>query len=183
MPLVRELLSQQVQRPSLASGGSSVDIFIKIKAVSQGMINGESQDTKHKNEIQVDSYTWELQQPIDTSGTGLASGRRQFGLFRFLMTSNVATPKLFQAASTGEVLSEVTITVRKAGKEQQEYMVWKLKNGMVAQMHTGFVDPNSGLPHDEVAIAFRTIELTYKQQNADGTLGGGVMFTDDWNIG
>jgi type VI secretion system secreted protein Hcp len=182
MPISTDLINAQSRHP-LASGGSSVDIFIKIKAVAQGIISGESQDAKHKNEIQSSSYTWEVKQPLDTAGSGMASGRRQLGLFRFLMTSSVATPKLLTATCTGEVLSEVTITVRKAGKEQQEYMVWKLKNGLIAYVHTGFIDPNSGIPHDEVAIGFRTIELTYKQQNADGSLGGGVMFADDWVIG
>jgi type VI secretion system secreted protein Hcp len=182
VPLLRELVNPQVHRGPLTSGGASVDMFIKIKATSQGMINGESQDIKHKNEIQAESFTWDVTQPIDSSGSGLATGRRKLGQFKFLMTSCAATPKLLQAACTGEVLSEVTITVRKAGKDQQEYMVWKLVNGIVASIETGMIDANSGIPHDEIAISFRKIELTYKQQQADGTLGGGIMFVDEYNI-
>jgi type VI secretion system secreted protein Hcp len=182
VPLSRELVNPQVPRGPLTSGGASVDMFIKIKAVSQGIIPGESQDIKHKNEIQAESFRWEVSQPIDSSGSGLATGRRKLGQFKFLMTSCVATPKLLSAACTGEVLSDVTITIRKAGKEQQEYMIWKLTNGIVASVETGLIDANSGIPHDEVAISFRKIELTYKQQQADGTLGGGVSFLDEYNI-
>lgn len=182
MPLLRELTAGSTHRGPLTSGGATVDIFVKIKATSQGIINGESQDSKHKNEIQAENYIWDVQQPIDSAGSGLATGRRKLGVFRFLMTSCTATPKLLTACCTGEVLTETTITVRKAGKEQQEYMVWKLKNGLIASVETGLIDANSGIPHDEIAISFRTIELTYKQQNADGTLGGGIMFSDEWLI-
>jgi type VI secretion system secreted protein Hcp len=111
-----------------------------------------------------------------------SSGKRRLGVFKFLMTSNAATPKLLKAACQGEALTETTITVRKAGKDQQEYMVWKLKDGLIASVDTGFIDSGSTIPHDEVSNAFRKIEMTYKQQNADGTLGGGVMFSDNYDI-
>lgn len=111
-----------------------------------------------------------------------ATGKRQLGIFRFLMMSQSATPKLLSSACTGEVLSEVTITCRKAGKEQQEFMVWALTNAIVAKVETGYLDSGMLIPHDLASLAFRKIELTYKEQKPDGTLGGGIVFVDDWNI-
>jgi type VI secretion system secreted protein Hcp len=167
---------------STQTHASGIDMFVKIKGTHQGVISGESNDSKHKQEIVALSYSWDIAQSIDKAGSGLATGKRQLGMFKFQMVSQSATPKLLAAAATGEILSEVTITCRKAGKEQQEFMVWKLTNAIVAKVETGYLEPTQVIPHDTITLAFRKIELTYKEQKPDGTLGGGIMFVDDWNI-
>ena len=161
---------------------TTIDMFVKIKATSQGLIRGESNAIGHVGEIIALNYQWDLIQPIDRTGSGLASGKRVFGLFRFLMSTQVATPKLLQAASEGEVLSEVTLTCRKAGKDQQEFMIWKFRNALIAKIETGFLSPEMLIPHDEVSLSFRIIDLSYKEQLPDGTLGGGVSYADMFNI-
>ena len=166
---------------STAGAGSGVDIFVKIKGKHQGVIKGESMDSKHGGEIDVYSYTWDVVQPTDKSGSGLAAGKRVFGVFTFLMDTQSATPKLFTAATTGEVL-EATFTCRKAGQEQQEYLIWTLTNGMITRIDTGYLVPGKITPHDQVSMTFRTITMTYREQQAAGGLGGGITFTDNWVI-
>lgn len=166
----------------VATQAAAVDIFVKIKGTKQGVIKGECMDSKHAGEIDAYSYTWDIVQPFDKSGSGMAAGKRQLGIFKFLMDTQSATPKLFSAAATGEVLTEVTVTCRKAGKEQQEYLVWTLTNGIVVRIDTGYIAPGEITPHDQVSLAFRTITMTYKEQKPDGTLGGAITFTDNWLI-
>lgn len=165
-----------------ANPNAAIDIFVKIKGAVQGVIKGESFDAGHKDEIVAHSYNWDVTQPYDKSHSGLAAGKRQLGVFKFVMTTQSATPKLLQAACTGEVLSTVTFTCRKAGGKQQEYMVWTLTNALVVKLETGYLTPGEVAPYDQVSLTFRAINLTYKTQNADGTLGGGIMFEDDWQI-
>ncbi|HWC96987.1 MAG TPA: type VI secretion system tube protein TssD [Candidatus Sulfopaludibacter sp.] len=165
----------------MASSGS-VDIFVKIKGKKQGVIRGESVDKTHPNEIQALSYTWDITQPFDMSGSGLASGKRQFGQFKFLMTSQTATPLLLNAISGGEVL-EVTVTCRKAGQDQQEYMVWLLKEAMIHKINTGYILAGEIVPHDEIVIVFRNITLTYRMQKSEGNLGGDIVYMDQWSSG
>jgi type VI secretion system secreted protein Hcp len=158
---------------------TNVDMFMKITGNAQGVIKGESYDSKHLGEIEVESYSWDIVQPYDKTGSGLATGKRQLGLFTFSMRSQVATPKLMQACCTGEHLKTAVFTCRKAGGQQQEYMKWTLTNAMVVNLKTGCVGGIDLLPHDQISLTFRKIEVDYKEQKADGTLGGGIMFMDD----
>lgn len=161
---------------------SNVDMFMKITGYRQGLIRGESADSKHKGEIEVESYSWDMMQPYDKTGTGLATGKREFGKFTFSMRSQVATPLLLNSLSTGEHLKTAVLTCRKAGGHQQEYMTWTMSDAMLVYVKTGFLVGDELVPHDEVSLVFRKIQLDYKEQKADGTLGGGVTFLDDWNI-
>lgn len=163
---------------------TNVDMFMKITGQIQGVIKGESTDSKHPGEIEVESFSWDVIQPVIThgAGAGMASGRRELGKFIFSMKSQIATPHLLQAACTGEHLKTVILTCRKAGGQQQEYMKWTLTNAMVVYLKTGCIVGTDALPHDQVSLTFRKIEVDYKEQKADGTLGGGIMFMDDWII-
>ena len=167
--------------PNEPKSGGHVDLFLKVTGQKQVVIKGESFDSKHAGEIDIVSYNWSVIQPV-TSDTGMSTGKRQHGKFIFLMRSQSSTPRLLSAACTGEFLKDVTLTCRKAGGKQQEYMVWKLTNAFVASVKTGCLLPNDITPYDEVSMVFQKIELDYKPQNADGSLGAGIMFMDDWNV-
>jgi len=158
---------------------SHVDMFVKITGVKSGVIKGESEDAKHKGEIDVEWYQWGVTQGFDPQ-TGMPTGKRQRARFSFRMRSQLATPLLLNACSCNEVLKTVVFTCRKAGGKQEEYMVWTLTNASVSEMKTGYVTPDELIPHDEVSLVFQKIELDYKPQKPDGSLGSSVMFMDDF---
>lgn len=159
---------------------TGVDIFIKIKGKKQGYIRGESIDEKHPNEIQASWFTWEATAPYDMSGSGMASGRRQYGAFKFRTFSQSSTPGLLTALSTNETL-DVTVTCRKAGKEQQEYMIWTLGTCNVHKVLTGYILAGEVSPNDEIWLIFRDISLTYRVQASAGIVGGDLVFSDQWS--
>lgn len=155
-----------------------IDIFIKITGTHQGWIKGESADAKHKQEIQVESFFWDVKMPVDKT-SGLAAGKRQYGDFVFVMHTQSASVLLMNAMVSGEHLKEIVITCRKAGKEQQEYLTYKLTTCIISKFESGYFSDDDVVPHDRVSIAFRGFECTAKAQNPDGTLGGAVMMKDD----
>jgi type VI secretion system secreted protein Hcp len=161
------------------AGGGSVDLFIKITGQKQGWIKGESQDHKHLNEIDVVFYSWNVTQGFDAA-TGAPTGKRKLAPLTFMMKSQSATPLLLNACTTGERLKDTVLTCRKAGGTQQEYMVWKLTNGAIVSIRTGYLVPTDICPYDEVQMVFQKIELDYSPQKADGSLGGGIVFMDNW---
>jgi type VI secretion system secreted protein Hcp len=156
-----------------------VDIFLKVTGVKHGFIKGESQDASHKDEIEVEAFSWQVDQPRTDHGAGLASGKRIHGPFRILMRTNAATPILFQACVTGEVLKDVTLTCRKAGKGPQAYLKWVLSNAFITQFKTGYRTEDQLVPTDELSLASNKITVEYRAQKSDGTLGGAVTGTDD----
>ena len=81
------------------------DIFAKI-----GDIKGESLDTKHKDEVEILSWSWGVSQSgsINAGGSGAAAGKANFNDFNFTHDLDKASPVLLKACATGEHIKEAT---------------------------------------------------------------------------
>jgi type VI secretion system secreted protein Hcp len=148
----------------------SVDYFLKIDGIP-----GESGDAKHKDEIQVLSFSFgESQAGTMAFGGGGGAGKVQMQDFHFTMNVNKASPKLFLACADGSHIKNAVMVGRKAGKDQQDYIKVTFTDLLVTSFSTnGDANANS-LPVDTITLNFAAIEIEYKQQNADGTLGAPV---------
>ena len=149
------------------------DIFAKI-----GDIKGESLDAKHKDEIEVFSFSWGVTNAGSTaSGGGGGAGKANFQDLAIVHQIDKASPQLIQACATGTHLKDATITHRKAGKGQQEYLIVKLNDIIITGVAHGGA---SGQPGSEtVSLAFAKIDLEYKPQRPDGSLDAGIHFKYD----
>jgi len=80
-----------------------VDYFLKIEG-----IKGESQDSKHKDEIDVQSFSWGVSQITAHSGGGGGggAGKVQFQDFHFTMHVNKASPTLFVDCASGQHIKQ-----------------------------------------------------------------------------
>lgn len=146
-----------------------VDYFLKLDS-----IDGESTDDKHKNEIDVMSWSWgETNSGTHASGGGGGAGKVSMQDFHFTMAANKATPKLMLACATGQHIPKGTLTCRKAGTEQQEYLVVNLSDLLVSSYQTG---GSSGdvIPTDQISLNFSKIEFEYKPQDVKGAMGSAV---------
>jgi len=147
----------------------AVDYFLKING-----IEGESPDSKHKNEIQLESWSWgETQQGGHAAGGGGGAGKVAMQDFHFVMKVNKATPKLMLACANGEHIKEAILSVRKAGKEQQDYLKITLNDLLVSSYQTGG-SHGDVVPSDQISLNFSKIQFEYKEQKPDGTLGSAV---------
>jgi len=145
-----------------------VDYFLKLDG-----IEGESPDSTHKAEIQLESWSWGATQTGTMSyGGGGGAGKVQFQDFHFSMKTNKAAPKLMLACANGEHIKKATLTCRKAGKDQQEYMKVDFSDLLVTSYQTGGHGSSDAIPIDQISLNFSKIEITYKEQKPDGTLGG-----------
>ena len=149
------------------------DIFAKI-----GTIQGESADDKHTNEIDVLAWSWGVTQS-GSMAYGGAGGTRRASFNDFIFTHHIdkATPLLMKACAAGTHIPDATITVRKAGKGQQEYLIVKLNDVIITGVTHG---GTGGQPFSEsVSLAFAKVDLEYKPQKADGSLDAGIHFKYD----
>src|SRR5438067_2688475 len=144
---------------------AAVDFFLKVDG-----IEGESTDAKHKNEIDVQSWSWgETQTGTHAGGGGGGAGKVSMQDFHFTMTVNKATPKLMLACATGQHISKAILTCRKAGGEQQEYMIVTFSDMLVSSYQTGGSQGDL-VPVDQISLNFSKIEVEYKPQTEKGTL-------------
>jgi len=95
---------------------ASVDYYLKLDGIP-----GESTDSKHKGEIDLESWGWgQTNAGTHGGGSGGGAGKVNMHDFNFTMKINKASPKLFLACATGQHIKEALLTCRRAGKEQQE---------------------------------------------------------------
>ena len=149
---------------------AAVDYFLKLEG-----IEGESADSKHKGSIDIHSFSW----GATNSGTGAFGGGSGAGKvsmqdFHFTMLMNKATPKLMLMCATGEHIKKAVLTCRKAGKEQQEYLVIKFFDCLVSGYNSSASEGGSVIPEESVSLNFSKVEFEYKPQKADGTLDGPI---------
>jgi type VI secretion system secreted protein Hcp len=148
------------------------DIFAKI-----GDIKGESLDDKHKDEIEVLSWSWGVTNSgTSAHGGGGGEGKASFHDLSFTHKIDKASPVLMKACATGVHIKEATITHRKAGKGQQEFLIFKMNDVIVTSVQDG--DSGDDLT-ESVSIAFAKIDLEYKPQKPDGSLDAGIHFKYD----
>lgn len=147
-----------------------VDFFLKIEG-----IDGESQDHKHKGEIDIHSWSWsENQGGSHGAGGGGGAGKVQIHDLSIVKRIDKSSPKLMLACANGEHIKKAVLTARKAGKEQQEFYKITLTDLLVSSFQTGGHGDGDVLPTDQVSLNFSKIEVEYKEQKPDGTLGGAV---------
>ena len=151
----------------------AADIFAKI-----GDIKGESLDAKHKDEVEVLSWSWGVSRAVGaTAGSGAGVGKASFRDFVITHHIDKASPLLLKACATGEHIKEATITVRKAGsKAQQEYLIVKMSDVVVSNVDQSGADATTA---ETVSLVFGKVEYEYKPQKIDGSLDAGVFFKFD----
>jgi type VI secretion system secreted protein Hcp len=149
------------------------DIFAKL-----GDIKGESIDDKHKDEIEILSWSWGVSNTGGRpAGGGGGAGKATFHDLSFTHKIDKASPVLMQACATGVHLKDATITQRKAGKGQQEFLVIKMNDVIITSVNDS--DSNESGTLENVTLNFAKIDVEYKPQKADGSLDAGIHFKYD----
>jgi type VI secretion system secreted protein Hcp len=145
------------------------DAFLKIDG-----IKGESKDSKHPDEIQLESFSWgAMNAGSHSAGGGGGAGKVAFQDFHFTMSQNKASPNLLQHCATGKHIPSAILTLRKAGGTQLEFVKIKLGELLVSSYQSGGSNAST-IPTDQIALNFTKIEFDYFEQKADGSASAPV---------
>ena len=158
-------------------------IFLQISG-----IKGESSDAKHKDELEIESFSWGLSQSgTMASGGGAGAGKVSFQDFSFVAPVSSASPPMMLACASGQHIDFAQLSVRKAGQSQAEYLKIKLTDVLISEFKQAVPVPVStqetrsdAPPVDSFALNFAKIEYSYSPQSADGKLGAPV--TGAWDL-
>ncbi|MCY1221512.1 Protein hcp1 [compost metagenome] len=146
------------------------DIFLKING-----IDGESQDSSHKNEIEVLAWDWSIeQQSTMHAGSGGGAGKATVSDLTFEHYIDRASPNLMKYCLTGKHINEAVLVVRKAGGNPLEYLKLTMTDVIVTKVSPrGSVDDEVRM-REQVALSFSRVKQEYVVQNAQGGSGGAV---------
>ena len=154
---------------------AAVDYFLKFDG-----IKGESADAKHKDEIDIESWSWGETHPGSAGhGGGGGAGKVTMQDFHFVMRLNRASPPLMKACATGQHIKTATLSGRKAGKGQMDYLTFKFHDVLVSSYQTGGSEQADVVPTDQVSFNFAKIEIEYRHQKADGSYVSAGQFRYD----
>ena len=168
--------------PGAAKGPGAGDMFLAVKGAKSGKINGESQDSKHKDEIEVIAWSWGMQGKPSLGG-GNTSGKATVRELRITKRVDKASTALMAALRNNELITEATLTLRKIGKNPLEYMQIKIENGRVMSLDVQAGDESSSpVLLERVAFSFNKINVEYTPQGQDGLPQGATTFQDEWTI-
>ena len=153
---------------------SDVDMFLKLDG-----IKGESVDDKHKDEIEIHSYSLGANQGARPMG-GVFGGAGKVSVHDINITKVVdaSTPHLLLHVCSGKAIKEGLITVRKAGDKPLEFLKIKLSDIFVSAVSNA----GSGSPQlsENLTLNFSKFGVIYTPQKADGS--GGTPAEMGWDI-
>ena len=154
---------------------AQADMFLKLTN-----IKGEALDAKHKNEIEVLSWSFGASQSGSAhGGTGSGTGKVQIQDLTITHYVDTASVDLLKHLTNGKHIDEGLLTVRKAGGTHLEYLKLKMIQVMVTHISNG-----GGAGQDRVTenvtLNFRKFTATYTPQDEKGTAKPSSEFT--WDI-
>jgi len=153
----------------------AVDIFLKLTD-----IKGESKDHKHKDEIDIHSYSWGMTQ-IGSFGAGGGGGTGKVNVHDITLTKNLdkATNVLYLRCASGKHIPEGILTVRKAGEKPLEYLKITFNDIIVSSSQTAGHSGGDTV-QETLSLNFSKVKIEYQEQKADGT--GHPATTFGWDV-
>lgn len=157
---------------------SVVDYFLKLSG-----IKGGSRDTKHKDEIELISFSWGVVHPaaVGGGGGGGGAGKVDFTGLRVSAPVSVASPALFLSCASGQHIKDGQLTVRRTGGggHHVEFLKFKFRDALVTSYEEAGPDRDSA-PVEVVTFDVGTFEITFVPGKADGSPGSPV--TAGWDL-
>lgn len=151
------------------------DIHLKLDG-----IKGESTSARHKDEIDVESWTWGVAKTAPApGGGGGAAGRATFADLTFAHRVDRASPELWKACATGKHVKDATLSVARAGAAAQDYVTVKMTDVIVTAAALADTAADALPPLETVSLRFAKVDYEYRPQKPDGSLGAAVAFKFD----
>jgi type VI secretion system secreted protein Hcp len=163
--------------PSQTHGhpSGSADFFLHVQTKRAGKLKGEALAPGHQDEIVVVGWNWGLSAG-SAIGDTQASARRSYSALTVVKQVDSASTALMAALATNDEVKEARLSLRRAGGEQEAYLVVTLKGARITSLqHQGHED---GTTRETVTIAFTEVAVEYRPQRASGLRGGATSFSD-----
>ncbi|MBR0800726.1 type VI secretion system tube protein Hcp [Bradyrhizobium jicamae] len=154
---------------------ADTDMFLKLDG-----IDGESQDSKFKDWIEVQSWNWSVHQ-ASTAQRHVGSGHSKATFAELHVSKHMdkASVKLFKACGKGEHIKKGKLVCRKAGGDSPlEYFTIEMEDVLITNVAFSGHGGGASQVSDTVALSFAKFKEIYKPQSKTGTAESNV----DWGF-
>ena len=169
MPLI-----PAVPLPSAASG---IEIHLDL-----GSIQGESQSSAHKDEIEIASFQWGISNsPVNTKDGVIKGGRVSMTDITLTKAFDKASVQLLSAAATGKIFKTATISWSKStgNKTPEDFLTITLTGVLITSVQQSSSRAGEGLGTETVSLSFDKVSMDYKVQSKSGLLTSAGQMTYD----
>lgn len=148
----------------------AVDMFLKLSD-----IKGESQDSKHKGEIDVLAWSWGMNNSGSAhTGGGAGAGKVNVQDLSLTKYMDKSSTNLMLACCNGKHFDSAVLTVRKSGEQPLEYLKVTMKEVLISAVSTGGSGVEDRLT-ENVTLNFAQVKVEYQPQGKDGKAEGGAI--------
>jgi type VI secretion system secreted protein Hcp len=126
--------------------------------------------------IDILSFSWGVSQTstygAGASGKEAKAGRADFASLSIMKVLDATTPLLVDHCDSGNILAKVYILYDKpVGDSQADYFRIYLQDALISSVQLSGSSEN---PTESVSFAFQSVEVCYKPEADDGSLGGAI---------
>ena len=173
-PLLQGALAVAASAIVAAPWPAMADTFLKLAD-----IKGESTDSKHKDQIDILSFSQSFTNSIDgVVGGGGGVGKVQCGAITMMKNIDKSSPLLLKGVATGQHFKDGVISFQSADKQSMEYYTITMTDVFVNELtQTDSQDPNRIF--ERLVLNARSYEFKYTPQTVKGSPGTSVSFKWD----
>lgn len=146
------------------------DAYLKIEG-----INGESDDERHRNWIEVTNVLYAVHQPradvVSTAG-GHTTGRAELYPVSFKKLADISSPVLLQTCAAGKTIPKAVFEFMRADGDGKPIPYFRME---LEHLLIGTITPDSGdggIITERVQLAYARIKWNYTRQSIKGGTQG-----------
>ncbi len=158
----------------------AVDMYLKIEG-----IKGDSTDSKHKDWIEVQSFTHSINQATGgaTSAQGvMTGGRADHGDFSFVKRIDASTPTLAKFCCSGKPITKVEFELCRAMGDKTCFMKYFFEDSVISKVGPqGTSEGDDLIPLEEVGLRYGVIKWEYTPTDPKGGGKTGAAVKAGWS--
>ncbi len=158
----------------------AVDMYLQIEG-----IKGDSTDSKHKDWIEILSYTHSLVQATGGAASAQgthAGGRADHSDFSLVKRLDSASPVLFKFVCDAKPIPKITFELCRAMGEKTCFMKYTLEDSIVSSYRpSGHSAGEDMVPLEEIAFRYGSIKLEYTPTDARSGGKAGPAIKSGWS--
>lgn len=134
------------------------DMFLKIDG-----IKGESRDEKHRDWIEIESFSWGVSQSGSFAGGTPTAGKVSLQDFTITKKLDKSSPLLMKTCATGKALPAVQINMARNKNDKQVYMEYQLTDCLVSSYSPSGASSSDPVPTEQISFIFIKVEMRYRE--------------------
>ena len=176
-PLLRSVFAVAATAAVATPEAALAETFLRL-----GDIKGESTDQKHKDQIEVLSFTqsWTNTVELGSATGGAGAGKVQCGAITLMKNIDKSSPLLLKGIATGQHFKDAVITFQSSDARLQspEYYTITMTTVFVTELsQTDSADPNRIF--EKLVLNAGAFEFKYTPTDVKGKVGTPVSFKWD----